>query len=657
MLSSVTTPYAAITAEQTEQLLSVMTVPEIFAKFSSMVEPDFMPRIPIFVKEGYDIIPFQTRAPGSVPPKLQISADYKVECMIRAGTHKRIPYSKDIWIMLLFFKPKLRPEYAEFDGPHWKIGDELQALRPLVDYRPSNSAQYYPPWLVEWSPNNKLNIAAIPPGTRYWADHDSTDAYHAMQLEEKGKKMSCSKYRDADGNDVYLEPQCCSQGQASSAAWFSPWSKYGYNCFIGPHHSAFWMDFSDDSCAFGVDEQQCLLRYSILGIIKVLMGMKPQLKRSPSCTTEKHWAGLVWSVRGVCISDTARQAIIEACSITPRGVTQMRRLRGQIQSGLLGFDLNPASLSEFVKLMIPINDAITEAESTGKFAWPPQARESQELIVTKMNNSPKAYTHPDRILDESHSLLQLGDGDPRAVCSGLISVPVADASDITLDMIHDVNSGAVLVSIYFQTLNKHQRRWMMYEIETFSHVVCHRSSCKFVNECMAKFTQHKDAPIIPKLKYGCDNTTALGSIASLTIPDGKIEHLMAKYQRFCGWCEEFAITCYWQVCFMSVLGDHNSMFVTLVRLTASLQRRIPGMGEDSDDVDALPITLICQRDKRLTLNAAVTEVSTRQETRRVSAVSAQTDIAGRHYRPRHRSRQPRGCHFYRYQQFYSYLVR
>ena len=136
----------------------------------------------------------------------------------------------------------------------------------------------------------------------------------------------------------------------------------------------------------------------------------------------------------------------------------------------------------------------------------------------------------------------------------------------------------------------------MYEIETFSHVVCHRSSCKFVNKCMAKFTQHKDKPVIPKLKYGCDNTTALGSIASLTIPDGKIEHLMAKYQRFYGWCEEFAITCYWPVCFMSVLGDHNSMFDTLVRLTASLQRRIPGMSEDSDEVDALPITLICQRE-------------------------------------------------------------
>ena len=122
----------------------------------------------------------------------------------------------------------------------------------------------------------------------------------------------------------------------------------------------------------------------------------------------------------------------------------MRRLRGQIQSGLLGFDLNPSALSEFVKLMVPINDAITRAEATGKFAWPPEARESQEIIATKMSNSPKAYTHPDRILDDSHSLLALGDGDSRAVCSGLISVPVADASDITLDMVHGVNSGAAV---------------------------------------------------------------------------------------------------------------------------------------------------------------------------------------------------------------------
>ena len=106
-----------------------------------------------------------------------------------------------------------------------------------------------------------------------------------------------------------------------------------------------------------------MTRYSILGIIKVLMGMKPQLKRSPSCSVEKHWAGLVWTVRGVCISETARLAIIDACSVIPRGVTQMRRLRGQIQSGLLGFDMDTESLSAFVKLMVPINDAITEAET------------------------------------------------------------------------------------------------------------------------------------------------------------------------------------------------------------------------------------------------------------------------------------------------------
>ena len=36
--------------------------------------------------------------------------------------------------MLMFFKPKLRVEVAEFGGPNWKAGDELHALRPLADF-------------------------------------------------------------------------------------------------------------------------------------------------------------------------------------------------------------------------------------------------------------------------------------------------------------------------------------------------------------------------------------------------------------------------------------------------------------------------------------------------------------------------------------------
>ena len=71
---------------------------------------------------------------------------------------------------------------------------------------------------------------------------------------------------------------------------------------------------------------------------------------------------------------------------------------------------------------------------------------------------------------------------------------------------------------------------------------------------------------------------------------------MAKFQRFAGWVEEFAITVYWPTCFVSVLDDHNSMFDTLVRMTKALRLRIPGMAQDVDDIDALPlpITLMTQ---------------------------------------------------------------
>ena len=48
MLSDIASPYSAMSAEQAEEALSHMTVPKLFAKFSSMVEPGFMPRITLY---------------------------------------------------------------------------------------------------------------------------------------------------------------------------------------------------------------------------------------------------------------------------------------------------------------------------------------------------------------------------------------------------------------------------------------------------------------------------------------------------------------------------------------------------------------------------------------------------------------------------------
>ena len=99
-----------------------------------------------------------------------------------------------------------------------------------------------------------------------------------------------------------------------------------------------------------------------------------------------------------------------------------------------------------------------------------------------------------------------------------------------------------------------------------------------------------------KLKYASDNTTALGTIPTFNIPDGRIDHITTKFQRFCGWSEEFAVTVYWPVCYMTVLGDCNSMFDTLVRLTAALKARLPGIEEGRAHIDCLipcAITPIC----------------------------------------------------------------
>ena len=101
MISQPTSLYA-MPAQDCQIALSLLTAPEMFARFSAMVEPDFTTKIPIFIRDGHGIILFETRAPGTVPVKLQASADYKVAGMVREGTHKVRAYDPKIWLMLLF---------------------------------------------------------------------------------------------------------------------------------------------------------------------------------------------------------------------------------------------------------------------------------------------------------------------------------------------------------------------------------------------------------------------------------------------------------------------------------------------------------------------------------------------------------------------------
>ena len=47
------------------------------------------------------------------------------------------------------------------------------------------------------------------------------------------------------------------------------------------------------------------------------------------------------------------------------------------------------------------------------------------------------------------------------------------------------------------------------------------------------------------------------------------------------------------------------MFDTLVRMTAALRLRIPGISEDHDSVDALPITLMSQAETEIDASSLV----------------------------------------------------
>ena len=347
-------------------------------------------------------------------------------------------------MMLLFFKLKNRKVTAEFDGPTWKKGDQLEALMPLTDFRPWNSATWYSEYYLEHSPVITELSTRLSPDTLAVADLDCKDAYHAMLLADDTVKPCC-QYTDAEGIAVH-EIQVMSQGQAHSAVVFPCWVRHGMGIFLGSHLEAWWLNLIDDFLVHGPFADRCEDRYVTLCCLLCLMNLKTQPKRSPSVSTEKVWAGLNWTIRGMCITEDARNQLVAGAAKKIGGVNQARSLRGHVQQCSLGFTWSWEELNMLTKLQMPWNQAIVQYEATGKWIWNEECQANQDSIADKLTNQPKAYCNADWVISKDRSVLALGDGDPVAVSSGRISFDVPDAFDITLDMCKDPTRGVIFAS-------------------------------------------------------------------------------------------------------------------------------------------------------------------------------------------------------------------
>ena len=321
---------------------------------------------------------------------------------------------------MLFFQPKGRTVVAEFDGELFKCGDVLQAVRPLKDMRAVNAAtaNCVPKQWGEHSPGRMVANESIPKGTTHFKKHDSSNAYHSVVLTSEAADMSVCKARLVRKIEVLLRCLCGSQGQAAMGTFYPAWSNHGNCFFVGTAWLLWWIEHIDDVLCFASDEIRCQLRFEIMYCIKQMMGLPATLKYdniTASPVYKEEHVGFLWTPAGHCIGDKSLEYLKILLADPPGGGVQCMRLRGSLNQSLTAFDWTKAEKHFILNIMAPINDCITEWQSTKTFCWGTAQKEAIATLSARMSNQPRRYTHPSEVISDTQCLVGQGDWDPNGV--------------------------------------------------------------------------------------------------------------------------------------------------------------------------------------------------------------------------------------------------
>jgi hypothetical protein len=531
-----------------------------------------MPEL-VLVPEAHQTVPHQIADYADVPPKLAVAAEHKIDQMIRDGTHKLVDYHSEYWISRLFFQAKGKKVTAETNGDHYEIGDEIEAVRPLSDQRPVNTAmaKALPPQWGEHSPDRFTDKDHIPAESSHFKGHDGKDAYHAVLIAEQSRKYCVMMCRLFGSKLIILMALCGTQGLAPMGTFYPVWVRGGYCFFFGLAWTRWWIQHVDDGLAHGPDEARCQLRWELMVASQQVMGITSSKKQTYNVDTYANHVGLRFSQNGIQISDEVVETIIEVLQQRPKGLKEAQRLRGVIMSSSTAFHFEPDEKLKFSQIMEPINTAITTAQTNQtRFVWSEECDESVKLIQTRFKNQPRRSSDPKWVCSETRCLVGQADADPKSISWHLISVAKKDASTVTpADLMNP--DLAVLLQVCPKVLSTSQRKWHIFELEMFAQVHGIRKCGKFINESLAPYHDSKT----PKYAWCSDSQITLGRIPALTIPDCKMDYLSAKHQRFLGWADETQITRYWPSTRLHAPDADNNLADALARMSYQIWRRMP----------------------------------------------------------------------------------
>lgn len=181
----------------------------------------------------------------------------------------------------------------------------------------------------------------------------------------------------------------------------------------------------------------------------------------------------------------------------------------------------------------------------------------------------------------------------------------ADANDIEVEDL-DIYDMAWILSIHPKSLNKSQQAWHISEKELYVPVVGVRRYGSYISSVIARWfmkwpkmqvewTRGQLVAIVAKIAFGSDSSTALGSLVTIQILEGKMDFLTPKIQRLQGHAEEMSVTPFWSIARLKVVGDGsipcNSLSDFICRMIGELKRKQNAQTNEDEDWEMTPWSL------------------------------------------------------------------
>ena len=130
-----------------------------------------------------------------------------------------------------------------------------------------------------------------------------------------------------------------------------------------------WENFQDDGIIISVEEDplDCEIKLFLMTVVSKLMGQEVSTKQEWKVTKEVLFCGLIWTVYGITIGETAVTYLTDILLKQPAGIKQARMLRGVVVQARSAFGFSAGELLKFGQFVAAISAVIEKHTETGVF--------------------------------------------------------------------------------------------------------------------------------------------------------------------------------------------------------------------------------------------------------------------------------------------------